>query len=168
MKRIVLSIVVILLAAGPGALAARRVKLAYLEIEDHHTQFTGLDAQLKRIGRSGADVSARVRDGPFKLSSCNVLLVGSFALSDRAIQKWFRSEAESLRRFVSKGGVVIAFTQDCNTWDMEPWLPEVALVMRGSSHSDSVRYVDQSHPIFNKPELISAERISDQWRGGGK
>lgn len=156
------------MAVGPGALAAKRVKLAYLEIEDHHTQFTGLGAQLKRIGRSGTDVSARVRDGRFKLSSCNVLLVGSFALNDRAIQAWFRREAKSLRKFVGNGGVVVAFTQECNTWDMEPWLPETALVMRGWSHADSIRYVDRSHPLFNEPELISAERINDQWRGDGK
>jgi hypothetical protein len=170
MNRIVLLILILLLlaAAGPELSAAKRVKLAYLEIEDHHTRFTGLSAQLKRIGRTGTDVSARVRDGRFKLSSCNVLLAGSFALSDQAIQRWFRREAEALRKFVGKGGVVIAFTQDGNDWDMEPWLPEAALVMRGGAHADSIRILDREHPLFNKPELLSAERINTFWKGDGK
>ena len=56
----------------------------------------------------------------------DALVVGSFSLSDRNLQRWFRSEAKNLRTFVLKGGVVLTFAQDCNEWDIEPWLPETA------------------------------------------
>jgi len=143
-------------------------KLAYLELPDKGRGPTALGAQLKRIGYRGTDALKKVRDGDFRLSSCKVLLVGSFAMSDWSLQQWFRGEKTALRDFVNKGGVVIAFAQDFNDWDIEPWLPESALVIRGGGKFQRLDYVDSGHPLFNTPHTLSAARLNADWKGDGQ
>jgi len=164
MKRLFFAILV-LFALCASLHAAGKIKLAYLELPDKGRGPTALKAQLKRIGFSGTDALKKVHSGSFRLSSCKVLLVGSFAMSDWSLQQWFRGEKTALRNFVTKGGVVIGLAQDCHDWDIEPWLPESALVVRGGGRFESLGYVDRQHPLFSIPHTLSAERINADWKG---
>jgi len=165
MKGIFFSTIFTLLVLCAPLQAAGKIKLAYFELPGKGRGPTALKAQLKRIGHSGTDALKKLRDGRFKLSSCKALLVGSFAMSDWSLQQWFRKEKAALRNFVSKGGVVIVLAQDCNDWDIEPWLPESALVMRDRARYRSLAYLDGAHPLFNTPHTIGLDRLNADWKG---
>lgn len=166
MRTIFIFFVIGLVIFCPDLEAKRRFKIAYLEITDKHTQMTGLGNQLKRVGFKGQDVTEKMKADSLKLSSFDLLIVGSFVLSDPAVQAWFRKEADRLRRFVTKGGIVIVYAQDTDFWDIEPWLPERAFLLRGHSTYHRLGYVDESHPLFRIPNPLGLERLNDQWGGG--
>ncbi len=139
-----------------------------LEFKDNHTRFTGLEEQLKRIGFKGVAAVPKITGKGFRPSRCDVLLVGSFALNNPIIRAWFRDEAASLRSFVAQGGVVLVFAQEADRWDIEPWLPEKAFLLRGRGSYGELGFVEASHPIFSMPNPISRDRLKKEWRGDGK
>jgi hypothetical protein len=76
-----------------------------------------------------------------------------------------RASASSLRQFVTKGGVVVTLAQESDVWDIEPWLPEKAFVLRGRGRSDRLGAIDTGHPVFNRPNSISLDRLNAEWKG---
>lgn len=165
MKCAIITLLLSLFATVPCLPAEKRIKVAYLEKAGGEAEPSPLKLQLKRIGFKGYSVASKIKDGRFKISSYDALLVGSFALSDRGLQRWFRSEARTLRSFVQKGGVVLVLAQDCNEWDIAPWLPETAFLLRNNSRGDSLGLIDESHPLFKTPHTLSLKRLNTDWRG---
>jgi hypothetical protein len=165
MKHTIAVLLILLSSLSPALSADKKIRIAYVERTGKKTEKSALKEQLKRIGLKGYDVTAKIRDKKFKPASYDALLVGSFALSDRTLQKWFRSEAASLRNFVRKGGVVLTLAQDIHDWDIEPWLPEKAFLLRSNSRFESLGFIDRDHPLFGKPHSLSLDRINTDWKG---
>ncbi len=165
MTRTITVFLLLLASALPCLAAEKKIKIAFLEAPRGEAKQSPMKLQLKRLGYKGYDVAPKIKEGRFKLSPYDVLLVGTHAMSDRGLQKWFRREAKSIRTFVQKGGVVLVFAQDCHEWDIEPWLPEKAFLLRNNSRHGALGSIEQSHPLFKKPHTLSLERLNADWKG---
>lgn len=128
-------------AAQPGA----GLRAAVLEYPDRWTdQSTGLG---KLLERAGVEVVQLDLEQPADRQRVDLIAFGSFTNNGEQYKAYVEGHAESLQRFVARGGVVLEMTQSDQLGNTVGYLPRGAVVVRGDRDLDAVLAIEPEHPL---------------------
>jgi hypothetical protein len=61
---------------------------------------------------------------------------------------------------VGKGGTILVFNQSPDFWDIEPWLPPDAFLLRGHRPPGRPYTIEAEHPLFNVPHRLTLDALA--------
>lgn len=130
--------------AEPAAAAGPPLRAAVLEYTDRLTQATGLAELLRRAGMTVVplDVSA-----PATGQGVDLIVFGSFTNDDAAYHSFVAAHAESIRRFVADGGVVLDLAQTDERGAVVTYLPAPMSAVRANQDFDPIYPSTADHPL---------------------
>ena len=110
-----------------------------------------------KIKRIAADEF--IGEGRFTLKGSKVLIIGPRAMNDARLSRWVRRSGEEIRDFVGKGGTVLVFAQEPAFWDVEPWFPEQAFLLRDGKAPGKPVSIMEDHPLFRLPHILESDSL---------
>ncbi len=136
------------------AFSAQPLKVALIETDQPGTPSGRLSGILQAINVAYTDITSSVKSGTLDIDSFDILMIGSFAVSDDAIKETLDKNKKALREFVTAPKTLIVFSQTAEAESYIPWLPDSVYVSRCEEDYDTIQLVQPAHLILTTPNKI--------------
>ena len=152
-SRLCLSLL-LLAVASVAAAPAPRIAL----VESDSIGGPGLAAVLRESGVEATDVSAELLVGNLSLNGFQVFLIGTMFTASPQALAGLNAQAETIRRFVQRGGYVIEFSQADQNEGTVAWLPPGLAATRCDTDYGDVVPLKSDHPVLNTPHRLDLKQ----------
>lgn len=140
--------------------AGDSAQVAILDYADEWTKTTGVASLLDAAKVSYADLTPMLERRQLDLAGYDTLIIGSFLTNSGELRENLNLQANVLRDFVERGGVIVVFTQADQNERSVAWLPQGVSVARCDTDYEAVKLLRPEHVLFTTPNPISESDLS--------